>query len=146
MLAARNPDLREDEQRMTTEFAYLVWTAILTLLIRVPWMINKVTVRGLTKVTGYPTESEPLSAWAHRVWVAHEDAVQNLVVFAVLVVALQLLGESNAWTRGAAAVYFWARLTHFIVYAFGIPRLKTAAFAVAFCAQLTIAWQLVTRM
>jgi uncharacterized MAPEG superfamily protein len=131
---------------VTTELAYLVWAAILTLLIRVPWMINKVTVRGLWKVSGYPTDSEPLSAWAHRVWVAHEDAVQNLIVFAVLVVALSLTGESNTWTRVAAAVYFWARLTHFMVYAFGIPRLKTVAFAVAFCAQLIIAWQLLTRM
>ena len=131
---------------MTTEFAYLVWAAILTLLIRVPWMVNKVTVRGLGKVSGYPTDSEPLSAWAHRVWVAHEDAVQNLIIFAVLVVALDLMGESNMWTRGAAAVYFWARLTHFIVYAFGIPRLKTVAFATAFCAKLVIAFQLVLKM
>jgi uncharacterized MAPEG superfamily protein len=131
---------------MTTEFAYLVWAAILTLLIRVPWMINKVTVRGLGKVSGYPTDSEPLSAWAHRVWVAHEDAVQSLIIFAVLVVALDLVGESNTWTRGAAALYFWARLTHFIVYAFGIPRLKTVAFAAAFCAKLVIAFQLVLKM
>jgi uncharacterized MAPEG superfamily protein len=131
---------------MTTEFAYLVWAAILTLLIRVPWMINKVTVRGLWKVSGYPTDSEPLSAWAHRVWVAHEDAVQSLIIFAVLVVALDLVGESNTWTRGAAALYFWARLTHFIVYAFGIPRVKTVAFATAFCAKLVIAFQLVLKM
>jgi uncharacterized MAPEG superfamily protein len=69
--------------------------------------------------------------------------VQNLIVFAVLVVILTLAGESNVWTRGAAAVYFWARLTHFVVYAFGIPRLKTMAFATAFCATLVMALQLV---
>jgi uncharacterized MAPEG superfamily protein len=131
---------------MTTEFTFLVWTAILTLLIRVPWMINKVTVRGLGKVTQYPTDSEPLSRWAHRVWIAHEDAVQNLIVFAVLVIALHVIEVGNAWTRAAAAVYFWARLTHFVVYAFGITRVKTVAFVVAFVAQLVLAWQLVIAM
>ena len=131
---------------MTMELAYLAWTAILTLAIRVPWMINKVTVRGLGKVTQYPAESEPLSGWAHRAWVAHEDAVQGLVVFAALVLVLHALGESNVWTRAGAAIYFWARLTHFVVYAFGIPRVKTAAFLVAFGAQVLLAWQLVIRM
>lgn len=131
---------------VTTEFTYLVLTAILTLLIRVPWMVNKVTVRGLGKVTGYPTDSEPLSAWAHRVWVAHEDAVQNLVVFAILVIALDIAGVSNSWTRGAAVVYFWARFTHAIVYAFGIPRLKSLAFATAFGAMAIIALQLLLHM
>lgn len=131
---------------MTTEIEYLGWVGILTLLIRVPWMINKVTVRGLGKVTGYPKESVPLSPWAHRVWVAHEDAFQNLVVFAALVVALHLLGESNAWTRGAAAAYFWARLVHFLVYAFGIPGVKTVAFLTAIGAQLVLAWQFVARI
>lgn len=132
--------------RMTVEIEYLVWATILTLLIRVPWMINKVTVRGIDKVTKYPTDSEPLADWARRVWVAHEDAVQNLIVFAVLVIVLHLIGESNAWTRAAAAAYFWARLVHFVVYAFGIPRVKTAAFLAAFGAQLVLAWQLVARL
>jgi len=131
---------------MSTEIQYLAWAAILTLLIRIPWMINKVTVRGLGKVTEYPVASEPLADWAHRVWVAHEDAVQNLIVFAVLVGALHAVGESNAWTTGAAVLYFWARLVHFIVYAFGIPWVKTAAFLAAFGAQLVLAWQLVMQM
>jgi hypothetical protein len=70
---------------MTVELNYLVAATLLTLLIRVGWMLNKVQVRGLAVVVGYPKESEPLSEWAHRLWVAHEDAIQSLVTFAVLV-------------------------------------------------------------
>jgi uncharacterized MAPEG superfamily protein len=128
---------------MTTELQCLAWVTILTLVIRIPWMVNKVTVRGLGKVTEYPQTSEPLSGWAHRVWVAHEDALQNLIVFAVLVGLLHAAGESNGWTAGAAIIYFWARLVHFIVYAFGIPRVKTIAFLAAFAAQLVLGWQVV---
>jgi uncharacterized MAPEG superfamily protein len=129
---------------MTTELQYLAWVTILTLLIRVPWMVDKVQVRGLSRVTGYPSESKPLSAWGRRVWIAHEDALDNLIVFAVLVLVLHLVGESNAWTRAAAAIYFWARLVHFLVYAFGVPRIKTVAFLVAFGAQLLLAWQILS--
>jgi uncharacterized MAPEG superfamily protein len=131
---------------MTTEFAYLVWTGILTMLIRIPWMFQKVALRGVVKVSGFPTDSEPLTGWAHRVWVAHEDAVQNLVVFAILIAGLHVLGESNAWTQAAAAAYFWARLAHFVVYALGVPIAKSVAFAVGYGAQFLLAWQLITGM
>ena len=131
---------------MATEFAYLVWTGILTMLIRIPWMFQKVALRGVVKVSGFPTDSEPLTGWAHRVWVAHEDAVQNLVVFAILIAGLHVLGESNVWTQAAAAAYFWARLAHFVVYALGVPIAKSVAFAVGYGAQLLLAWQLITGM
>lgn len=131
---------------MAIELQYLASVAILTLLLRVPWMVDKVRIRGLAKVTGYPKDSEPLSGWGRRAWIAHEDAVHNLVVFAVLVITLHLAGESNAWTRGAAALYFWARLVHGVVYLLGIPRIKTAAFLAGFVAMLVLAWQLVAAM
>jgi uncharacterized MAPEG superfamily protein len=128
---------------MTIELQYLAWVTILTLLLRVPWMVNKVTVRGLDTVTGYPLDSKDLSPWACRVWIAHEDAVDNLIVFAALVLVLRAAGESTAWTQVAAGAYFWARAVHAFVYAFAIPRIKTFAFLVGFGAQLVLAWHLV---
>ena len=128
---------------MSTELFCLGAVAVLTLLLRVPWMVDKVRVRGLRKVTGYPSDSEPLSGWGHRAWIAHEDAVQHLVVFGVLVLVLHLAGESNAWTRGAAVFYLGFRLAHALVYLAAIPRVKTLAFLGGFAAQLVLAWQLV---
>jgi uncharacterized MAPEG superfamily protein len=127
---------------MTIELQYLSAVTILTLLLRIPWMFNKVTVRGLDTVTGYPLDSAPLDPWAQRLWIAHEDAVDNLVVFAALVLVLHVVGASSAWTQAAAAAYFWSRLVHFIVYAFAIPRIKTIAFFIGFGAQLVLAWHL----
>ena len=97
---------------MMTELGYLVSAALLTLLLRAAWMVDKVRMRGLLKVTGYPADSAPLSPIGHRLWIAHEDAVQNLAIFAVMVVALQLVGHSSQVTQMAAMVYFWARVTH----------------------------------
>ncbi len=126
---------------MTTELSYLAWTTILTALIRIPWMLNKVAVRGLASVSRYPRDSEPLSGWAHRLWVAHEDAVDNLVVFGILIGLLHVAGHSNTVTVIAAAAYFWARLVHVVVYAFAVPWIKTAAHVIAFLATLALAWQ-----
>lgn len=130
---------------MTVELQYLAWVTILTLLTRVPWMLNKVTVRGLDHVSGYPPDSAPLSPWAYRVRIAHDDAVSNLVVFSVLVIVLHLIEESSAWTRLASAVYFWARSIHFVSYAFAVPRIKTAAFLAGFGGQLVLALHLLAR-
>jgi uncharacterized MAPEG superfamily protein len=45
----------------------------------------------------------------------------------------------------AAVVYFWARVVHLAAYTFGIPWVRTLAFAVGFFAQATIAWQILMK-
>lgn len=125
---------------MTVELTYLAAAALLTLLIRVPWMLNKIQVRGLGVVVGYPKESKPLSEWGHRLWVAYEDAVQSLVIFAVLVIIVQLSNLADESTAVAATVYFWARLLHVLAYFFALRWVKTIAYLSGFFSQLWLAW------
>jgi uncharacterized MAPEG superfamily protein len=125
---------------MTIELTYLAAAALLTLLIRVAWMLNKVQIRGLGVVVGYPKESKPLSEWGHRLWVAHEDAIQSLVTFAVLVIIVQLSRVADQTTAIAAAVYFWARLLHVFAYMFALRWVKTIAFLSGFFSQLWLVW------
>jgi uncharacterized MAPEG superfamily protein len=42
----------------------------------------------------------------------------------------------------AAAVYFWARVVHFLAYTFRIPWVRTLAFFVGFLSQIAFAWQI----
>jgi uncharacterized MAPEG superfamily protein len=74
-----------------------------------------------------------------RLYFAHTNAVENLVIFAPLVMILDSLNISTRTTVLACAVYFWARLAHAIVYAIGVPVLRTLAFAVGFIAQAVLA-------
>jgi uncharacterized MAPEG superfamily protein len=131
---------------MSLELQCLGGAAILIMLLRIAWMVDKVRVRGLGKVTGYPKDSEPLSPFGHRAWIAHEDAVQNLVVFGALVLVLHLAGESSVVTRGAAVVYFWARAAHALAYLFAVPRVKTVAFLAGFASQVGLAGALLARV
>jgi uncharacterized MAPEG superfamily protein len=127
---------------MTTEIAYLVWTAVLTGVLWIPYIVDRIAVRGLMDAVGYPDNPKPQSLWAQRLMKAHANAVENLVVFAALVLAAQAAGVSNAVTAGACAVFFWARLVHAVVFAFAVPWVRTLAFAAGFFAQAAIAWQL----
>ena len=76
---------------------------------------------------------------------AHSNAVENLVVFATLVLAAQALGVSNSVIASACVVYFWARVIHALAYTLAIPWVRTLAFAVGFFAQAVIAWQVLAR-
>ena len=60
------------------------------------------------------------------------------MVFAPLVLILDSIGHSTQSTIIACAVYFWARLAHAVIYAFGIPVLRTVAFTVGFLAQAAL--------
>ena len=73
---------------------------------------------------------------------AHYNAVENLVLFAALVLILHAIGISNDTTVLACNVYFWARLVHYLVYSAGLPWLRTLSFAVAWLSILALLLQL----
>jgi uncharacterized MAPEG superfamily protein len=127
---------------MKTELLYLVYVTVLTGVIWVPYILDRVAVWGLVDAVGYPENPKPQSPWARRLMKAHVNAVENLVIFAALVPAAQAAGVSNSATATACVVYFWARVAHLVAYAFAVPWVRTLAFVVGFGAQAALAWQL----
>jgi uncharacterized MAPEG superfamily protein len=100
-------------------------------------------VRGLMGTMANPSANDaPLSAWADRSMAAHRNAVENLVVFAPLALAVHIMNMGSALTGWACAVFFFARLVHYLVYAAGIPVLRTLAFAVGWVVQVILALRL----
>jgi uncharacterized MAPEG superfamily protein len=127
---------------MKTELLYLVWVTVLTGLMWVPYILDRIAVWGLMEAVGYPENPQPQSPWARRMMKAHLNAVENLVIFATLVLAAQAANVTGEVTATACVVYFWARVVHLVAYTFAVPWVRTLAFAVGFCAQAAIAWQL----
>ena len=124
---------------MTKELLWLTLTVILTGLMWVPYIIDRIMVRGTMGAMANPSRKDkPQSPWAMRLYFAHTNAVENLIIFAPLVLILDTLGISTANTAIACAVYFWARLAHVIVYTIGLPVFRTLAFAVGFLAQAAL--------
>lgn len=124
---------------MSRELMWLTLTVILTGLLWVPYIIDRIMVRGLKGAMANPSRKDKeQSPWAMRLYFAHTNAVENLMIFAPLVLILDSLGHSTASTAIACAVYFWARLAHVIVYVLGIPVLRTLTFTVGFFAQAAL--------
>lgn len=129
---------------MTTELMYLTLVTTLTALMWIPYILNQILVRGIVDAVGYPEDPKPLAAWALRMKAAHYNAVENLVVFAILVLVADAVGANNGCTAAAAAAYFWARLAHFFAYSLGLPWVRTLAFAIGWLTQIAFAWQILT--
>ena len=124
---------------MTTELYWLTLTALMTALFWVPYVLNRVAMTGLRgALAGSAPDSGALSVWAQRAIKAHYNAVENLAIFAPIVLTAHLLGISNGTTKAAVVVYFFARLAHFVVYSAGIPAARTLTFTAGWLAQIAI--------
>lgn len=125
---------------MTRELFWLTLTVIFTGLLWVPYVLNRCQVRGLGGAMANPSRADkPLADWANRMLFAHDNAVENLIIFAPLVLILNAIDYSSKWTVLACAVYFWSRLAHLIVYTLGVPVLRTLTFVIGFVAQAVLA-------
>ena len=68
---------------MKTELLYLTLVTALTGLLWVPYILDRIMVRGLVGAMANPSASDKAqSPWARRMMAAHTNAVENLVIFA----------------------------------------------------------------
>jgi uncharacterized MAPEG superfamily protein len=131
----------ELETDMTSELMSLTWVTALTAILWMPYVLNLIAVRGLIDAVGYPENPKPLSGWATKMKAGHANAIENLVVFATLVLIANAAGVSNDITVLACQIYFWARLVHVVAYTFAVPWVRTLAFATGFGCQIALLLQ-----
>jgi uncharacterized MAPEG superfamily protein len=130
---------------MKTELVYLACVATFTALMWIPYVLNRFAVWGISDTVGYPDNPKPLSPWADRLKRAHANAIENLVVFATLVLVASALGITGGALATAAIVYFWSRVVHALAYTFAVPWLRTLGFTGGFLAQMWVAWLICAR-
>ena len=130
---------------MKTELWYLALVSMFTGLLWFPYVLDRTKVWGLTDTVGYPPNPKPLDAWAERLRKAHANAVENLVVFAPLVLVANAMGITGGAIATCAMVYFWARVLHAVAYTAAWPWVRTLAFTAGWLSCVVIAWQVLTR-
>ena len=124
---------------MSKELFWLTLTAAMTAILWVPYILDRIMVRGVAGATANPSPNDkPQSPWAERMIAAHTNAAENLVVFVPLVLVAHELNIHTAATAFACAFYFWCRLAHAAVYTAGIPLLRTLAFTGGWIAQIIL--------
>ena len=113
---------------MTTELAFLAWSAALTSVLWIPYILSRAQVWGISDTVGYPENPPALPGWAQRAQKAHANAVENLAPFAAVVLIAHVTEQTSALTATGAALFFYSRLIHAIVHIIGIPWIRTLAF------------------
>jgi uncharacterized MAPEG superfamily protein len=125
------------------ELALLAWSVLLA------FVQMLIAVSGATLQVGLPTLAgnreglAPCTGWAGRAARAHHNMIENLVLFAALVLAAVVAGRTNGTTLLGAQLFFWARLVYAVVYLAGIPYLRTALWLVSVIGLALIFFQLV---
>lgn len=123
------------QPELSTELRYLIYTAILLLVLWIPYIIAELKMTGIGKALSYPDE-RTLPLWARRLKRAHYNLVENIGPFAVAVLAGEWLGIHTPLTAACAMIFFWARLAHPIMQVARIWGTRTATFAVGVGATL----------
>ena len=127
---------------MSPDLKYLLFSVVLAFVqVLIAAMAAQVQV-GLPALAGNRDELPNLTGLAGRARRAHFNMVENLVLFAALVLIAAVAGKANATTALGAAIFFWGRLAHAIIYLIGIPWLRTLAWFVSVIGMIMIAVQL----
>jgi uncharacterized MAPEG superfamily protein len=129
---------------MSTDLKYLAFTAFLTAILWVPYIVAQVSTNGSLTAANYadPTP-RPLPPWGKRADRAYMNAVETFAPFAVLVIIAQIAGKADAMTAFWATSYFWLRLAHAVVYLLGIPFVRTVVFTLGVVCVVGIFWEVV---
>lgn len=128
------------QTQFTPELFWLIMTCALTGLLWVPYILERILENGFLTALWDPQGLTHTDApWAKRMMRAHHNAVENLVIFAPLVLTVQLTGSNNSVTAAACLIYFVARAAHVVVYTLAIPVLRIVAFMAGFGAQAVLA-------
>lgn len=131
---------------MTTELTYLFFSALLLALAWIPHIVGQIVTSGLLTRNDYTNlrEQSDFPAWVRRANRAHVNLVEQFGAFAALVLMAHSLEVTSGTMALAAAVFFWARVAHFVVFIAGVGILmaRTVIFTVAWLAILVFAWGL----
>ncbi|MBU6459194.1 MAG: MAPEG family protein [Bradyrhizobium sp.] len=113
---------------MTTDLVMLVATALLCIGIPFIYGAGRFLQPGGFDWAASNREAElNVPAWTQRAVRAHLNLVENLAPFAILVLVAHITGKSNDTTAAGAAIFFWARVAHLIVYVAGLKYVRTIA-------------------
>jgi uncharacterized MAPEG superfamily protein len=128
---------------MKPELMLLVWAAALTLVQAVVAAQGAFAQVGLFTLAGNREGMPEIKGWGGRAARAHRNMLENLVLFAVLVMVAVLADKTNGNTLLGAQLFLWARVAYAVIYVAGIPWLRTGVWVVSIAGLAMIFLQLI---
>lgn len=128
---------------MKPELTLLVWATLLTVVQAVIAVQGAMMQVGLPALAGNREGLPEIKGWGGRAARAHRNMIENLVLFAALVLAAVAAGKTNDMTLLGAQIFLYARVAYALVYLVGLPWLRTGVWAVSVAGLAMIFLQLV---
>jgi len=135
---------------MTQELYWLTLTALVTLFMGFPYVLERIFRVGAiiaanytgAGTAGFDQSTETPSEWAARAFRAHRNAVESLAIIAILVLTAHVAQVKDPNVLLGVQIYFFARLAHYFVYVFKVPLIRPIVFFVAWGGMFLIAYTL----
>jgi uncharacterized MAPEG superfamily protein len=128
---------------MKPELMLLVWATLLAVVQAVVAVMGAMMQVGLPALAGNREGMPEIRGWGGRAARAHRNMIENLVLFAALVLVAVAAGKTNDATLLGAQIFLWARLAYAVVYVAGISWLRTGVWTVSVVGLAMIFLQLV---
>ena len=128
---------------MKPELNLLVWSVVLTvvqMLVAAQAAFNKVGLMGLV---GNREGLPEITGWGGRAARAHYNMLENLVLFASLVLVAVTAGKTNDVTLLGAQIFLWSRVAYAAIYVAGLAWLRTLSWVASVVGLVLIFAQLV---
>lgn len=127
---------------MTIELTMLIYSVGLLMLVLLIQATAGILANGLMAQAGSRDDLPEKPVFHARVTRLRDNSIENLLMFAPVVLAANVAGVSNDATVLGAQLFFYARVVHAVVYLAGLPLIRPVPFAVAWVGIIMIVRQL----
>jgi len=128
---------------MSFELTLLIWSVGLAFVQMLVAVSGAILQFGLPDIAGNRENMPPATSWAGRAQRAHDNMLENLVLFGVLVLVTEIANKNNAMTGFGAQLFFWARVIYGIIYVIALPWLRTGVWVISMIGLILIFLQLI---
>jgi uncharacterized MAPEG superfamily protein len=132
-----------DAATWPVELTLLLWSVALCVAQMLIHAVGASLQVGLPMLAGNRQDMPALGGWAGRAQRAHRNLLENLPLFAILVLLAAITNGFTATTALGAQLFFWARVAYAAAYLAGIPYLRTLIWLVSMVGLVLIFIELV---
>jgi len=126
-----------------------MYTALLAGSLWIPFIIgvNTSEFPGKEHLFARPPDPSQMKPWVHRSLRAHQNLLEQLLPFAIVVLVGALSRVSTSTTVACSIIFFWLRVAHAIGMITGLARLplRPMIYFAGWVAMLVFAWQVMLK-
>ena len=128
---------------MSMEMTLLIWATGLTFIQMLIAALGSMSQNDLLTLVGNREKLNKVKGWAARAQRDKKNMLENIVLFAILVITTKITGISNEITILGAQLFFWGRVAFSIIYVIGVPWVRTVAWGVSIVGLILIFLELI---